>query len=204
VFVRNTLVKGRDFARAGDNFPVAALYLSEAGGDPRVPGPGSIEVAYNLFDNNWSAVTLWENADRFCNSPANTSSGYCTLGGAASLSTCVAGTISRQPYYSDCRWKTQNVSIHHNEFRVTPSAIGCINNWCARQAVVANFGTFPSWSPYQGEVIRNAITFNQSNRWTSNTYVGPWQFMARDTDTTLSWNAWRAAPYNQDVGSTIR
>ena len=151
VFVRNTLVKGRQFAQRGDNFPVAAVYLSEAGGDPRVVGPGSIDISFNLFQDNWSGVTLWENADRYCNSPANTSSDYCTLGGAATLQTCVAGTISRQPYYSDCRWKTQNVAVHHNEFRVNPAAIGCINNWCARQAVLSNFGTFPSWSPYQGE-----------------------------------------------------
>jgi hypothetical protein len=62
VFVRNTLVKGRDFAQRGDNFPVAAVYLSEAGGDPRVVGPGSIDISFNLFQDNWSAVTLWENA----------------------------------------------------------------------------------------------------------------------------------------------
>ena len=80
VFVRNTLVKGREFAQRGDNFPVAAVYLSEAGGDPRVVGPGSIDISFNLFQDNWSAVTLWENADRYCNSPANTSSDYCTLG----------------------------------------------------------------------------------------------------------------------------
>ena len=93
--------------------------------------------------------------------------------------------------------------MHHNEFRVNPAAIGCINNWCARQAVLSNFGTFPSWSPYQGDVIRTAITFNQNNRWSSNTYVGPWQFLAHDTETTIGWNAWHAAPYNQDPGSTI-
>ena len=28
---------------------------------------------------NWSGVVLWENADRFCGSPNNTSTGYCTL-----------------------------------------------------------------------------------------------------------------------------
>ena len=71
------------------------MYLSEAGGDPRVVGPGSIDISYNLFQDNWSGVTLWENADRYCNSPANTSSDYCTLGGAATLQTCVAGTIGR-------------------------------------------------------------------------------------------------------------
>lgn len=201
-FFRNTLVKGQQYANRDDNFPVAALYLSEAGGDSRVAGNGVIDVSYNFFLDNWSAVTLWENADRFCNSPANTSTDSCTLNSAASLSRCVAGTINRQPYYSDCRWKTQNVAVHHNEFRVTPSAIGC-TSWCARQAVISNYGTYPSWSPYMGDVVRTAITFNQNNRWYSNTYAGPWTFMAFETGRTLDWNAWRAGPYSQDAGSTI-
>ena len=202
-FVRNTLVKGQQYANASDSFPVAALYLSEAGGDSRVPGPGVIDVSYNYFQDNWGAVTLWENADRYCNSPANTSSDSCTLNSAASISKCVAGTINKQPYYSDCRWKTQNVAVHHNEFRITPSAIGC-NTWCARQSVVSNYGTYPSWSPYKGDVIRTAITFNQNNKWYANTYVGPWIFLAFGTDSPpLSWNQWRAAPYGQDASSTI-
>ncbi len=202
-FVKNTLVKGKQFASRGDNFPVAAIYLSEAGGDARVAGPSTLDISYNYFEDNWSAITLWENADRYCNSPANTSSGYCTVGGAGSFSNCVAGRINSQPYFWDCRWRTQNVQVHHNEFRVNPGAIGCTNGFCARQAVISNYGTYPSWSPYDGDVIRNAITFSQNNKWYSNTYVGPWQFMAFGTDTTLSWNAWRAGPYSQDAGSTI-
>ena len=34
-----------------------------------------IEITGNTFIDNWNGVTLWENADRFCGSPANTSGG---------------------------------------------------------------------------------------------------------------------------------
>ena len=67
----------------------------------------------------------------------------------------------------------------------------------------SNYGTSPDWSPYMGDVVEQAITFDQNNRWSSNTYVGPWQFLARDTETTIGWNAWPLAPYNQDPSSTI-
>ncbi len=38
-FKRNTIHKGQAFAADGNNFPVAAVYISEAGGDARVAGP---------------------------------------------------------------------------------------------------------------------------------------------------------------------
>ncbi len=168
-FVRNALVKGKRYASDGDDFPVAAVYLSEAGGDARVDGQPRIDISHNHFEDNWGGVTLWENADRFCGSPANTSTGSCTLGGSASPSTCVAPTIDSQPYYSDCRWKTQNVHVHDNEFWVDPAAIGCSATlYCARSAVVSNYGTFPSWSPYHGDAVQDAITFHQHNRWYRN------------------------------------
>lgn len=68
----------------------------------------------------------------------------------------------------------------------------------------SNFGTFPEWSPYKGEIVARAITFEQNNRWLNNTYVGPWRFVAELQDKNLSWEQWRAAPYNQDAGSTLR
>ena len=48
--------------------------------------------------------------------------------------------------------------------------------------MLSNYGTYPSWSPYKGDVIRTAITFNQNNKWYANTYVGPWIFLAFGTD----------------------
>jgi hypothetical protein len=199
----NTIVKGKSFAARGDNFPVSAIYLSESGGDSRVPArTAKIDIYGNLLSNNWSGVTAWENADRFCNSPANTSSGYCTKS-VPSTSTCSSPGINSAPLYSDCRWKTQNVAVHNNSFAFDPTAVGCTNGLCGGMAVLSNWGTYPSWSPYQGQVIEDAVTTKQNNVWSSNVYSGPWKFMAHDTGVNLTSSAWSAAPYNQDLGSTF-
>ena len=54
-----------------------------------------------------------------------------------------------------------------------------------------------------GGVIEAAITFNQGNVFSGNTYTGPWQFMAHDQGVTLTSVQWQAAPYNHDAGSTF-
>ena len=202
---RNGLVKGRAFAARGDSFPVAAIYLSEAGGDPRVAGGtySTLEVAGNVLEDNWGGVVLWENADRFCNSAANTSTGYCPRGGAASPTSCAPGTIVQVPFLSDCRWKTANVSVHDNDFRIDKGRLNCLGQLCGLQAVIANFGTFPAWSPYQARVVQDAITFGQNNRFANNRYQGDWHFNAYETGRILDLAAWQAAPYHQDAGSSI-
>jgi parallel beta helix pectate lyase-like protein len=204
-FKRNALGKGREFAARNDNFPVATIYVSEAGGDSRVPGTPTIEIGGNYFEDNWSGVTLWENADRFCNSPANSSASHCTLVSAeATRTSCAQPGIATAPLYDDCRWKTQNVDAHDNEFHVTPANIGCTNDFCTRQAILSNWGTLPSWSPYMGPSISNAVTFSQNNRFRSNRYFGPWRFVARDTSVDIDFASWQAAPYGQDPGSTMQ
>ena len=60
------------------------------------------------------------------------------------VQTCVAGDdrrASRTTATAGGRRRT--CTCTDNEFRVDPAAIGCINTWCARQAVLSNFGTFP-------------------------------------------------------------
>ena len=52
------------------------------------------------------------------------------------------------------------------------------------------------------DTISKAIVYNQCNVLSSNTYVGTWNFTVLDTGTLVSSSAWRAAPYNQDAGST--
>jgi hypothetical protein len=203
-FLRNALVKGYK-ARKG-SFPTGAIYLSESGGDSRVFRKyATLEIAGNYFEDNWSGVVLWENADRFCNSPANTSDGYCTKGGKATLKTCVKGTIKDEPYYSDCRWKTQNVSVHDNEFHLDWSKIeGCAgSSSCGQQGIFSNYGTYPNWSPYKGTAIEDAITFEQNNLFSNNAYYGPWGFTAYDQSRKLTFEEWRSSPYNQDSGSTL-
>ncbi|MGH3950608.1 MAG: right-handed parallel beta-helix repeat-containing protein [Pseudonocardiaceae bacterium] len=199
---RNNWVAGKEFADRGDNFPVATIYISESGGEPRVPArTDKIDIYGNVLENNWSGITLWENADRFCNSPANTSSGTCTLL-VPDEARCSQPGIASAPLYRDCRWKTQRVDIHDNRFALDPGAIGC-QSMCGRMAVLSNFGTYPDWSPYHGDVVQEAITFSQDNRWHANDYTGPWTFMPHDTDGYLNFIHWQAGPYRQDQGSTF-
>ncbi|WP_221464898.1 right-handed parallel beta-helix repeat-containing protein [Actinophytocola algeriensis] len=198
---RNNIVEGRKFANSGDSFPSAAIYLSEAGGDKRVPArTDKIDIYDNVLVDNWSGVTLWENADRFCNSAANTSGGCTRL--VRDIDRCKPPAISKDPLYDDCRWKTQRVDIHGNRFSVDPSKIGC-NALCARMAIISNYGTYPDWSPYRADTVQQAITFGQHNSWHDNHYTGPWTFMAKDTGRVIHPGQWQSAPYSQDKNSTF-
>ncbi|MFJ4183960.1 right-handed parallel beta-helix repeat-containing protein [Kitasatospora sp. NPDC089509] len=199
----NDWVEGRRSADRGDTFPYATVYISESGGEPRVPArTDKLEIDHNQLEDNWSGITLWENADRFCNSPANTSSGDCTLL-VKDTSRCAQPTIASAPLYADCRWKTQRVDIHDNRFAFDPSVVGCTVD-CGRMAVLSNYGSYPDWSPYKGQPVADAITGKQQNRWHDNTYVGPWSFVAHDPSRTLDFGQWQGAPYQQDAGSTLR
>ncbi|MFF2148587.1 right-handed parallel beta-helix repeat-containing protein [Kitasatospora sp. NPDC058190] len=200
---RNDWIEGRNAADRGDNFPYATVYLSESGGEPRIPArTDKIEIYRNVLEDNWSGITLWENADRFCNSPANTSSGDCTLL-VKKTDSCAQPTIATPPLYSDCRWKTQRVDIHDNRFTLDPSVVGCTVK-CGRMALLANYGTYPDWSPYKGEPVAEAITGKQQNRWHDNSYLGPWSFVAHDPSRALDFGQWRGTPYQQDAGSTFQ
>jgi hypothetical protein len=200
---RNNWVEGKHFASENDPFPSAAIYISEAGGEPRVKArTDKIEISGNDLEDNWSGITLWENADRFCNSEANTSTGICTKL-VGKVSDCAQPAIAEKPLHSDCRWKTQRVDIHDNRFAVRPAELDCNSPMCARMAVISNVGTYPDWSPYLDEVVQEAITFKQDNRWHDNTYVGPWKFMPYDTDRLLDSTDWQDDPYKQDKGSTF-
>ncbi|MFI9310657.1 right-handed parallel beta-helix repeat-containing protein [Streptomyces triculaminicus] len=199
---RNNWVEGRKYADRGDDFPYATIYVSEAGGEPRVRArTDKIEIYRNVLENNWSGITLWENADRFCNSPANTSTGYCTLL-VKDTGRCARPAIATAPLYADCRWKTQRVDIHGNRFVLDASVVKCTAE-CGRMAVLANYGTYPDWSPYQGKRVAEAITLEQHNRWHDNAYVGPWEFVAHDPGRKLDSGQWQATPYGQDAGSTF-
>ncbi|MET8625879.1 right-handed parallel beta-helix repeat-containing protein [Kitasatospora sp. NPDC004669] len=200
---RNNWVEGRKSADRGDNFPYPTIYLSESGGEPRIPArTDKIEIDRNVLEDNWSGITLWENADRFCNSPANTSSGDCTLL-VKNTGRCAQPTIATPPLYADCRWKTQRVDIHDNRFVLDPSVVGCTVK-CGLMAVLANYGTYPDWSPYKGEPVAEAITGKQQNHWHDNAYLGPWSFVAHDPSRMLDFGQWRGAPYQQDPGSTFQ
>lgn len=206
-FTRNALVGGP----ADPGFPHAALYVSESGSDPRAGARyGRVFViAHNRFRDNWSGVVLWENADRFAGSPANTSSGITTLvSAAATVKACsTPSAVARAPLVDDCRWKTQHVRVKHNRFVLSTARVGhgcAASRGCGYVGLFSNYGSFPSWSPYVGTVVEDHITFAQDNRFGANRYVGPWRFMVHEQGHVVGWRAWRGAPYGQDAGSVRR
>lgn len=206
-FIRNALVGGP----ADPGFPHAALYLSESGADPRAGSRygTKLVVAHNRFRDNWSGVVLWENADRFAGSPANSSTGISTLvSRQATVSACGSPSrVAKAPLINDCRWKTQHVRVLHNRFVFSAARVGhgcAANTGCGYNGLFSNYGSYPSWSPFQGTVVENHITYSQDNVFASNVYVGAWRFMVHEQDHAVSWRTWRAAPYGQDRGSVRR
>ena len=198
-FVRNAIVAGPK----NPGFPTPAIYLSESGGDGRVGGRYStIEVANNRFVDNWAGIVLWENADRFCNSPANSSSGYCTLVDpkVVNLHTCVRGKIKGAPYYSDCRWKTQNVQVDHNVFSFNAADI----KHCAPLGVVRTagplleLGHLPEVVALQGRRHRAGDHVRRKTTCLRTTRIPARGCSWRTTRARSSAPAaWQAAPYNQ-------
>ena len=206
-FVRNALAKGP----TNPKFPASAIYLSESGSDNRLPGPynEALRVSGNVFIDNWSGVVAWENADRFAGSPANTSTGVGTLvnPSVATVEACSnKSKIKKDPFYDDCRWKTQNLVVEGNVFAFDPTKIPvcATSKGCGFNGLFSNYGTYPDWSPYKGKVVQKAITFEQNNAWRSNTYTGDWHFMVEEYGHVVTWDEWQSAPFQQDAGSSIR
>jgi hypothetical protein len=200
--VRNNHVKG--LANAG--FPEPAIYVSEAGADPRAPGgTTTFEISDNLLVDNWGGIVLWENADRFAGSEADTSSVGTLIPGVTREKCSDPELIQTEPYYSDCRWAVRNVKIHDNVFRFDPDRIpGCEADSeprCGHMGLGSNWGTVPDWSPYMGPVIQQKMTYESGNTWYDNVYVGPWRFVAEDIFSSIGWDEWTSAPLSQDTGS---
>jgi Right handed beta helix region len=197
-------------------FPLSAVYISESGADSRVDSDYSKSpflIAHNIFTDNWGGVILWENSNRFCASPDNTSTSNCTMvNPAATLKSCGdASTIKTEPYLSDCRWKTQDVLVQDNQFTFSPSALGkacTLADNCGYNGVFSEYGSSPSWSPYQGDIVPTNITFHQGNKFSDNAYSGPWCFMGWQLGTLVNFKQWTAAAsvskkqFGQDAGST--
>jgi parallel beta-helix repeat protein len=193
-------------------FATGAIYISESGGDSRVPGfsSGSLSITDNLFTDNWSGVVLWENPNRYCGS-GNDASSTCTLVdlSVANPTTCTTAAIRASgvgsALYNDCRWHTQNVTVYGNSFAYTEADIpGCnlSSNSCGQNAIFSQSGSEPSWSPYKGSVIEKAITTEQNNEFSDNTYSGPWSFMYFDLGDIKTFAQWQST-YGQDASSIV-
>jgi chitodextrinase len=210
----NALIENNTFldnawgsGEANPGFPEGAIYISESGGDSRVPntaGIKTITISNNTFTNNWSGVVLWENANRFCSNGLPTTE--CTLvdPSVATVSACQSAlgnanedkSTDSPDYFDLCRWKTQNVLVADNAFNVTPADISTdctASRYCGTNALFSEYG---SNAPYTGATVPTNIAFNQNNVFTGNTYSGPWSFMAwsqGNLDYPISWAAWSAA-----------
>jgi len=209
---RNTLIRnGLEAGASNTGFPTGAIYISEAGSDSRVDSAynTTLDITGNYLKDNWGGVVLWENANRFCGSPKNPTDDCTLVNSDATLDTCTdpdnGGVVDIEPYYSDCRWKTQNVKVHGNTFQHTPSNIGpecTLENHCGVMSMLSNWGTWPKWSPYRGSVIQEEISFGQGNSWSNNTYSGGWRFIPVKAGNQVTFTEWQASPYGQDRGST--
>ena len=207
--LRNTWEKGA--RRAGGSFPDGPIYIAESGGDARVsPNRTTLEITGNYLEDNWGGVAVWEHAERFCASGANTSAGYCTKVNP-DVNHNICGnmlTIQNEPWYSDCRWNTQNVLVSGNTFKLNlanvPAACAGSGN-CGTVALFSNYGTnYPGGTPYTAYKVADRVTYAANNRFASNTYVGDWKWSAHNSGNKLTFAQWQAAPYNQDTGSTYK
>ncbi|QSQ19656.1 right-handed parallel beta-helix repeat-containing protein [Pyxidicoccus parkwayensis] len=217
-FRRNAWVSGT----RNQGSPGPAIYLSESGGDARlastVSGAAKIRVYDNSFEDNFSGVSIYENANRFCNSNGNTSKGYCTPFVTPTLlpetprnyeyPNPISNThpcytlVASEPYKTDCRWHSKNIEVNDNEFRFDPTVVPCAGTYCGVQALYATGADNMPWSPYTVSGVQNDVMFNNGNVFHDNKYFGGWRF-AKGFGETVSFSAWRAAPYSQEVGSTI-
>ncbi len=184
--IRYNNIRGNNWRTdGGENFPFGGIYIAESGGDTRAGSVYAVsEIHNNLIENNWDGVVLWEDADRFCQSPAGGVSATC-------------------PFFDrtyGARNNTQNIQIHHNTFTVDKAAIGCSTATCGRNGLFSKWGSFSPWTQWS---VAERITFQNNNRFHDNTYVGPWTFTIYDDGPPDTWQVWRSGPYNQDSGSTL-
>ena len=87
------------------------------------------------------------------------------------------------------------MQVTGNTFNLDESAVpGCkgSDNSCGQNAVFSQYGTQPGWSPYKAFAISEAITTARNNKFSGNTYNGPWSFMYHDQSTVLSMADWKA------------
>lgn len=222
--IRNNTLRRNAWVSGTRNLgsPGPAIYLSESGGDARlassVSGAPKIRIYGNLFEDNFSGVSIYENANRFCNSNGNTSKGYCTpfitptlipetprnyeypapISDTHPCYTLVAG----EPYKTDCRWHAKNIEVNDNAFHFDSTVVPCAGTYCGVQALMATGADNMPWSPYTVAGVQNDVMFNNGNSFHDNTYVGNWRF-AKGYGETVGFSVWRAAPYGQEAGSTI-
>ena len=203
-FVGNAIKGGQGNA----GFPNGAIYISESGGDASVPSTfaGQLNIAGNVFQDNWSGVVIYQNSNRY--SGDGQDPGTLTPPSGTSVNdwinnadkTCPSHLSQTSPvnYNALCQWRSQNVTVQGNTFQFNPSdsiyggqctqAHSCGQN--ALFAVYSDTSAYPKWT------VCNNISNNQNNHFTDNTYTGPWSFVYFNQGDTVGASAWQAGVTN--------
>ena len=224
--ISRNVIKRNAWAGGNKNLgsPAPAIYISESGGDSRLPstvsGSTDLRINNNLVQDNFSGVSIFENSNRFCNSNGNTSKTYCTPfvtptiipspynfsypNPINSTHPCYTGIGSTPSLVTNCRWRSQNVQVFNNEFRFDDTVVPCAGTFCGVQALFATGSDNIPWAPsaYNIANVQNAVMFNSNNKFYNNAYIGNWRF-AKGYGETVYYGTWRATPFLQDNGSTF-
>jgi hypothetical protein len=220
-FVDNAIAAGK----GNKSFPTGAIYISESGGNASVPSryAGELNIEDNVFQNNWSGVVIYQNANRHpgdgqdpgtLTPPAGTSVGTWIN---HAPSTCPSHLSQTSPvdYHSLCQWRAQNVMVQDNVFQFNPSDSSyggqCTEaNSCGQNALFSGYSSTPAYPVW---TVCNAISNRQNDHFKHNAYTGPWTFTYFNQGDTESSSAWRAGTSNvqgsgdnfaaQDQGSTF-
>jgi hypothetical protein len=220
-FVDNAIAAGE----RNKGFPTGAIYISESGGNASVPSTyaGELTIQNNVFQDNWSGVVIYQNANRYSGDgqdpgtltpPSGTSVGT-WISDAASVCPSHLSETSPVDYNSLCQWRAQNVTVQDNTFQFDPSDSiyggQCTeSNSCGQNGL---FSVFSSTSAYPKWSVCNNISNNQNNHFNNNTYTGPWTFMYFNQGDAEGTSSWQSGVTNvedsgedfgaQDQGSTF-
>jgi Right handed beta helix region len=221
-FVDNANVEGP----TNPGFPSGAIYISESGGDNRVPSTyaGEFMITNNVFTDNYSGVVVYQNANRYSGDGQDPGtlippSGQTVNQWLENAQTqCPAHLSETSPvdYNQLCQWRSQNVSVLGNTFSFNPTDATygghCTEaNSCGQNAI---FSVVSSTAAYPGYSVCNNISNNQNNVFNDNTYTGPWTFLYFNQGDVASPAKWQTGTTNveasgdnfppQDQASTFR
>ena len=220
-FVDNALTAGP----GNPGFPTGAIYISESGGNSAVASnyAGELNIQDNVFNDNWSGVVLYQNSNRYVGDGQDP--GTLIPPSGVDMQTwintdgpgnCPSHLTETSPidYASLCQWRTQNVTVHDNQFTFNPSD-SVYNGKCTQANSCGQNGLFSPYSStaaYPAYSVCGLISDNQGNVFSDNAYTGPWAFMYFNQGDVATWSQWTSGLTNvessgdnfgkQDAGST--
>jgi hypothetical protein len=224
--IDNTFIDNAITAGPGNKgFPTGAIYISESGGNASVPSAyaGKLNIRGNVFEDNWSGVVIYQNANRHPGdgqdpgtlTPPSGTNVDAWINDAPSICPAHLSETSPVDYNSLCQWRAQNVTVQDNTFQFNPSdsVYGgqCTEaNACGQNGLFSDYSStsaYPTWS------VCNDISNNQNDHFQNNTYTGPWTFTYFNQGDMEGPAAWQAGVTNveesggnfgaQDQGSTF-